>query len=172
MKKQLTITLLIMLVFALTACTDKQNTNDVSDNETVEWVAADDTIDQEGMNVYEEYGDIQFAGDENAKLFIYVDASANENGEFLFDDQQEWLVVLETTEGNYPLYPRQAIQLGKVSCVVYNEYVEDGIISHILITETGTASYKISDFVFDADKKEFMVKPVYDAPGINLIVGY
>lgn len=139
------------------------------DSNTVKWVTHADNIDMNGMNLYWQRDNIQFVADENAKLSIYVRADKFENGEFGFDDGQDWAVIMETSLGDYPLFPRQYVQLGGVSCVVFNDYIDDNTISHVFVTVKQTASYQLYDCVFDSDKESFKVIPIYDAKGINFI---
>ena len=137
---------------------------------SIEWIEPAPSLEMEDMNLYQQFDNLQFAADENAKLSIYVNAEPGSDGEFAFDDGQEWIVLLETTMGDYPLFPRKYVQLGSVSCVVYNEYVDDSTRPHFLITERQTAGYRIYDCIYDEEQAAFMVEPVYEADGINFIV--
>jgi len=121
------------------------------------------------MNLFWQHDNLQFVADDNARLSIFVSAEKDENGDFLFDDGQEWAVLMETSLGNYPLFHRQYVQLGGVSCIVYNDDMDNDTVSHVLVTVEQTAGYQLYDCVFDSDKEAFMVIPVYDAEHINLI---
>lgn len=137
-----------------------------------EWITTsnDSDVDMSGMNLYSQRDNLQFAADEDAILSIYVRADKNENGDLAFDDGQDWLVVIETALGNFTLFPRQYVQLGGVSCAVFNDYAEDDTtIAHVLVTVRQTAGLKIYDCVFDSDKEAFKLVPVYEAKGINFI---
>ena len=76
----------------------------------------------EGMNLFWRKSDIQFADDSNATLSMYVRAGKDANGEFAFDDGQDCLLTLETSSGNYPLFPRRFVQLGRLFCTLYNNW--------------------------------------------------
>lgn len=139
------------------------------EDDSVEWIAPADDIDMEGMNLYWQHDNIQFVADDEAKLSLYVHAERNRDGELSFDDGQDWLLVMETVLGNYPLFPRQYVQLGEVSCVVYNDYVNEDTISHVVVSVQQTASYEIYDCVFNNEEKAFKRMSVYDAQAINFI---
>lgn len=173
MNKNAVITITIIML-AISGCQSAEQTaapdtteptNDVSD----EWITPGDNIDITGMNLYWQQDNLQFIADENAKLSIYVEGETNENGELLFDDGQDWLVLMETALGDYPLFPRSYVQLGGVSCAVFNEYMDDSVISHVIVTIQQTAGYQICDYKFDSNKNAFKVIPIYDAGTINFI---
>ena len=144
----------------------------------LEWLGIDDWIypgdpnAKDGMNLFWEAANIQFAADENARLSLYVSAGKNESGEFSFDDGQDWLLTLESSIGNYLLFPRQYVQLGKVSCTVYNGWNDDSErwdITHVLVTLAEGAGFGIYDCVFDNEQKAFQAVPVYCASDINFM---
>ena len=137
-----------------------------------EWIYPSDSVDAEGMNLYWQLDYFQFAADENAMLSLYVKAEKDDDGSFVFDDGQDWLLVMKTTLGNYELFPRQYIQLGKVSATVYNAWNEESSqydITHVLVTVGQGAGYKISDFIFDHEQRAFRVELIYDAQDINFM---
>ena len=137
-----------------------------------DWVYPSDVIDKDGMNLFWQSTNMQFAADENARLSLYISAEKNDTGEFLFDDGQDWLLALESSIGTYPLFPRQYVQLGKVSCTAYNGWNDDSErwdITHILVTMAGGAGFVIYDCVFDDEQKAFQTVPVYCASDINFM---
>lgn len=135
----------------------------------VEWITPADDMDMSGMNLFWRHYHLQFAPDSDAKLSIYVRAETDTSGNILLDDGQDWAVVLETSLGNYPLFPRQYVQLGGVSCVVFIDYADGDNVFHILVNVQQTADYAVYDFIFDGEEKAFRVTPVYAAEGINFI---
>lgn len=163
MKKIKTVCILsiCIILVALSACQ--------SNTPTEEWIKTASDLDMNGMNLYWQRDNIQFIGDDNAKLSIYVNAEKNENGELIFDDGQDYMLLMETSLGVYPLFPRQYVQLGGVSCIVYNDYVDNDTVSHVLVTVEQTAGYQLYDCVFDSKKEAFKKIPVYEAKGINFI---
>ncbi|MDR2939971.1 MAG: hypothetical protein LBV08_06565 [Clostridiales bacterium] len=129
-------------------------------------VAVSDTIDTNGLNEYWKRDGIQFPADSEATLSLYVGAEKNSDGNFSFDDGQDWLLILETKLGSYQIFPRQYVQLGGVSCSVFND--EENVF-HILVTVQQTAGYQIFDYIFDENSNTFEQTKIYDAGGINFI---
>lgn len=151
------------------------NSDDEPNGEPYKWVNLTNETDTGGMNIYwQRELDISayhFPGDENAKLTLYVAADKNDNGEWGFDDGQDWQLLLETSDGAYPLFPRQYVQLGEVSCSVFTEYTDNEDVWHVLVTVNTTASYEIYDCVYDSSKKAFKIESAYDRRNINYLGG-
>ena len=188
LKKYLIIGLSLFLALAslLAACIGNSNSpavdnvsppstamyTDTSESANFEWIYPTDLLNSEEMNLYWQLDNFQFATDENAILSLYVRADKNVYGDFVFDDGQDWLLVMKTSLGNYELFPRQYLQLGKVSVTVYNGWNEVSNkydITHVLVTETQGASYKIGDLVFDNERKAFRSEVIYDAQNISFM---
>jgi len=151
--------------------TEPSASTTIVDNDTqsnpAEWIASVDYVDMSGMNLYWESANIGFAADRGAKISLYVCAEKYED-ELVLNDGQDWLLIMETAFGIYPLFPRSYVQLGKVSYVFY--YADSGNafdILHVLVTVSQTAGYEIYECIFDNAKQEFMVVPVYRANNIN-----
>ena len=127
-----------------------------------------DAIDMSGMSLYCQSDSIYFAADDSAKVSLYVQAGKNDDGEFMLDDGQDWLLIMETSFGNYPLFPREYVQLGMVDYIVFNEYGDNTHDTfHILVTVKMSASYEIYDCIYVDDEKAFRAEPVYTAMNIN-----
>jgi hypothetical protein len=133
-----------------------------------ELIAPVDSVDIDGMTLYWESSDyIRLTSDSDAKVYIYVDAEKHE-GEFLFDTGQNWMLIVETFMGYYPLFPRQWVQHGGVSCDIY--YADSGNaydIFHVLITVRYSTGYEVYECVFDDNIRAFRVAPVFSALNIN-----
>ena len=145
----------LCLLFIVSAC----QTTDV-------WIKPTDDVDMEGMRLYWQRGNLAgFPDDEDAKISVYIRADKDSNGEWSLDDGQEWLALLETSLGNYPIFPRRHIQLGRLLCSVLNEYRDDGTILHIVVAVEQGAGYRVYTCSFDADKKAFLKTPLYETRG-------
>ena len=131
-----------------------------------EWITPCTPPDMTGMTLYWQNDNVQFPADPNAKLSLYVNAQKDADGYFMFDDGQDWLLVMETASGDYPLFPRQFVQLGKVSCT---SLIDSSDVYHVLVTIKQSAAYVIYDCVYNSDKQAFERVHVLDFSGINLI---
>ena len=119
-----------------------------------------------GMNLYHQSENIMFPGDDKAKICLYVCADKDADGNFIFDDGQDWMLALTTPSGAYMLLPRQYVQLGIVS---YTAFIDIKGIFHVLITVTGGAGHKIIDCLFYSAKKAFKSMNIYEEIGINRV---
>ena len=163
---------LCMFFAFLTSC-QKKGDLPAGDN-LVERVPLTDVVNLSDMNLFWAYylneqniPDAPFAGDVNARVAIYTSASRAESGEFLYDDGQDWIISMETSSGDYILFPRKYVQLGGVSCSVFFDYDTNAL--HVLITEQQGAGYQMYDCIFDSGKNEFMVTSVYEAGNISFL---
>lgn len=154
-----------VLIFSLCAlllgCQDTK-----IDEEEIKWITAtQEDVDLSDMNLYLQYDYNSSIAGKDAKLLLYVVAEEDENGNFYFDDGQEWVLLFESSYGTYVLFPRSYVQLGKVSCASFTDLEEDRF--HVLVTVTQTASYQIYDCIFDEEIKSFEVIPVYNKTNIS-----
>jgi hypothetical protein len=132
------------------------------------WIKPGDSIDMDGMNLFWQNDNLYFPADGNARLSLYVHAEKDDNGEFIFDDGQEWLLVMETSIGDFPLFPRKYVQLGRVEYTVFNGYGDNGYDAlHVLVAVHQTASLEVFECIFDNDEQAFKAVPVYKAENIN-----
>ena len=127
-----------------------------------------DAIDMTDMTLYWQNDNLQFPADPNAKLSLYVNAQKDADGYFMFDDGQDWLLIMETASGDYPLFPRQFVQLGKVSCT---SLIDTSDVYHVLVTIKQSAAYAVYDCVYNSEKQAFERVILFDFSGINLIGG-
>ncbi|MDR2898994.1 MAG: hypothetical protein LBU94_01620 [Clostridiales bacterium] len=194
MKKMLALAFVLVLAFSFTACdsgsTNSSDNSNVTPTATPnptptletnttpdptptqpqpneydeEVIISSDTVDLAGMEIYWQSDQIPFESDSEAMLNLYVSAYKNDNGEFFFDDGQDWLLVMETDIGNFSIFPRQYIQLGEVSC---NAFTDSDNVFHVLITVSQSAGYKIYDCIFDSERSVFVMKTIYEMSGIN-----
>jgi len=160
--------LLILLLLALAGCNTRSGSSGLPHGSIdAVWIEPAASVDLDGMHLYWRRGNImQFAADTGAAISLYVDAERHESGRFLFDDRQAWLLVLETSMGVFPLFPRAHVQLGGVSCAVFNDADER---FHVLVTVRETAGYRIYDCVFDSERRAFRAETIYNAEAINFI---
>ena len=171
--------LLIGIAFALlTSCTQNAaapivevspSAKPVVDNSAR--ITLTNDVDLTDMNLFWQYDwavhsspDIPLSNDDNAKISIYTDAYKTPDGEFLYDDGHDWMLLMETSSGYYPLFPRKYVQLGSISCSVFLDNT-----LHVLVTEQWGSSYQIYDCIFDSDRNAFTVKPIYESGNISFI---
>ncbi len=96
---------------------------------------------------------------------LYTTAGKDEDGEFMWDDSQEFALVVEHDSGYHELIPRQMIQLGEIDFKTFYEVETNDF--HVLAEYNQMAGVKIVDFVYDEEKGEFNETVVYEASNIN-----
>ena len=143
---------------------------DASESANYKWVYLSDSVDFDGMNLYWQLDRCEFAADKNAILSLYVEAGVDDDDRFQFDDGQNWLLVMKTSMGYYELLPRQYVQLGYVSVMVYNGWNEVSSawdITHVIVTVAEGAALQIYNMIFDNELKAFRIEPILRASNIN-----
>lgn len=58
---------------------------------------------------------IHLTRDKLAVLELYVDAQLDDKGEIMYDDGQEWALVVRDGDAMYPLFEKKYVQIGEVS---------------------------------------------------------
>lgn len=81
------------------------------------------------------HADITLSDGDSAKIKLYTSAQKDENGEFMWDDGNTWLLEAESNGGYYALINKY-IQLGKVDFTAGED--ENGHASITAVISTGT----------------------------------
>lgn len=99
---------------------------------------------------------------------LFVDAARTEEGNFSFDDNQNWLLLVRDNMKEYVLFDEK-IQLGKLEAHIYDVYEEDKTETHILTILSATAGLIIKEYTIDSDKEVVTEKLISDNSGINYL---
>lgn len=114
------------------------------------------------------YRAISFQHEEKSfRLELYTTAETDESGELLSDDRAAFQIRLVTGKKQY-LFLKESIQLGVPDADVFTDKEE---LLHIVVRDVRTAQYKITDYVYDAQKKQFTGTDIICCDGINVIYG-
>ncbi len=98
---------------------------------------------------------------------LYVNAEKDKSGEIMFDDGQEWVLIVQDGEKYYPVFEKTYVQLGTVDYKAFESYDENTF--HILITVDQGAGIKIYDCAYDSNEDIFKRQTVFEASNINRI---
>lgn len=164
-KKFILIFTLFIITLFISSCEQKSSNKDLE-----KWVNLSEPINKDGMNLYWQRDSLQILSDNDAKLSLYTGAEKLNNDEFSFDDRNEWLLTLETSQGNYIFFPRGYLQLGGITCTTYyswDEATKQYDTLNIIVTIRQSASYRIDKYVFDSDKKAFKLITLLNEENIN-----
>ena len=107
-----------------------------------------------------------FDGARDAVLSLYAAAEYSEEYGLMFDDGQDWALILESGGDFYELFPRRFVQIGMVSCAAYYDWDGANGGFHVLVTVTGTANYMMYDCAYRQDGA-FVATRVFDSGVIN-----
>lgn len=125
--------------------------------------AADSEKTHEELNLYHTF-EFNF-GDSEGKLELYTSAEIDELGKPLLDDGQNFLILASINEKVFPIFENQYVQLGSPEVSVYHDVDKDEL--HIILIDARTASYVVSDFVWDEEKQVFIQHDVLNYMGGN-----
>ncbi len=101
---------------------------------------------------------------DDEKIELYTQAERAEDGKIIWDDGQDWLLVVIDGDDYYPLFDSR-IQLGSLYFGVWQEN-NAPVISSAVITSAGAA---LKNFIYDSAQKGYKAQNGFDTGGINLL---
>ncbi len=175
MRIRLVIFLLILFIsFNIVGC---QNTEDQKDMTT-------DRVDQSDQNTEEiliqgtkndpredfitKMGGFEIDTDSDGiaeKIELYTLAERDSNGDMMWDDGQNWLLVVTDEEQYYPLL-QQYVQLGEVYFSVWYDDDQKPVINVLVKTSAGV---DIANYCYDTDEMAYKEESIYKTGGINFM---
>ena len=122
-------------------------------------------LDLSGLTLLDSF-DIDIYGDEEFEtVAMYTDAEKDPEGNIMWDDGQNWKIVVEGQDKSFVLFD-QYLQLSSLEYFVYQ--VEDDF--HISIINSGTANLTLTDYRYIQDKEVFEKVVKSDTEGnVNMI---
>lgn len=172
-KKIMIFVLTFIMAISLFACGDentndsnaKSNTNESQEQSEENTIIEASDVDLEGLNVYEE--DTFNIGDTDNKLDIYTSAMKEPDGNFGFDDRNEFAVIATINDSTFELMPKSYVQLGVPSVNVFED--GDGVL-HVLIFDIGTSHYITTEYKYNEKENNFEGIVVLEYDNVNLLV--
>jgi len=121
-----------------------------------------------GLNSFSEY-EVDMDNDgSHETIEVYCQGEIGPDGNYLFDDGQEWALILRKGENIYPLFERSYIQLGKLEYTAYIDY-DDYERLHIMVACKTGANIIYYDCTFDEESGHILRKQVYEANNISIL---
>jgi len=127
------------------------------------------TTDPRGGNSWTELSDCSFDLDKDGqedKIVLYTAAGRDEKGKLVWDDGQNWLLLIQSGDRYYPLL-NEFVQLGSVYFTVFEPY--DGEMPKVSVIVSTGAGFMLTNYSFDREEQGFREEPVYQEDGINLL---
>lgn len=97
---------------------------------------------------------------------MYTAAQRDEKGNMMWDDGQNWSLVVKDGDNEYHLF-NEYVQLGELKYWVYTSGEKSEF--HITTVMPTTAGLLMTDYVFDKDSKNFYKTIVFNAENINML---
>lgn len=122
----------------------------------------------QGLNRFSSYEiDVDKDGN-NETIEVYCNGDITPDGEYLFDDGQDWALILRKGDKIYPLFEKSYIQLGRLEYTAYIDYDEYEKVHIIVAYKTG-ATIIYYDCTFDEESGHILRNQLYEANNINIL---
>lgn len=97
---------------------------------------------------------------------LYTAAERHESGEIIWDDGQEWLLLVRAGDKAYPLFSKY-VQIGMVYFTVSEASGEE--VPHITAMVSTGAGLSLRTYTFAKDRDAFQEEIVYTSPDDNFL---
>jgi hypothetical protein len=162
--------MIISILFISFGCSPGQKpvepniTEDIIDNENVEEkpkstvIEPTNKVNTDGLSLLDSYEfDIDGNGN-NEIISLYTTAEKDANGEIIWDDGQNWKLLVEGGDKDYILFD-DYVQLGSIKFYAYTSH--DSF--YITTIQTGTANLKLTEYHFDKQDNNFVSNIKFEA---------
>lgn len=172
MKRRITVLLMILsLTIILNGCqTQGIKGNDDNVEKKAETKLIRETINDPRLNTsWTKIKEFNVDLDRDSKedtISLYTTAERDKQGNFMWDDGQKWLLLVQSGDKFYPLLS-EYVQLGSVYFTV-SKHSEYTITKVTVIVPTG-ANLKVVSYSYDKDKQGFIEEPIYHSKEDNFI---
>lgn len=166
--KKIILVLTLAALMTVSAC--KNETNDVNNiPETAKTIEQTENIDLNGLNEYKSIKNVSLEETSGIKsIVLYTDAEEDENGNFLWDDGQNYALVAEDQDGYFELIPKTYLQFCDFD-ISYFEKLDEN--EHcVLVTVRSNSSYIVKEFKYDGENDVFTETEAYCAENINYLL--
>ena len=121
-----------------------------------------------GLNRFSKYEVDMDKDGTDETIEVYCQGNIAPDGSYLFDDGQEWALILRKGDNIYPLFEKSYIQLGKLEYTAYIDYDDYERVHIIVAYKTGT-NIIYYDCTFDEESGHILRKQLYEANNINIL---
>jgi hypothetical protein len=103
---------------------------------------------------------------EQEQIEMYVNAEKDETGEYMWDDGQNWLLVVKDGGKTYPLFDGW-VQIGKLSFWL----IESDEKPMLILLKTGTAEFNLQTFTFNEKENSYIQEIHFNPENVNFWYG-
>ncbi len=102
---------------------------------------------------------------EDEKVAMYTRAEKDKSGEIMWDDGQDWIILVEGKDNDYVLFDNY-VQLGTIQLFAYT--VDDDF--YIVTIQSGTANLTVKEYKFNKEIQAFEAKTGFTTSGnVNML---
>ena len=165
--------MLIGIVMAVSACDGKINEPEkvpVNENEIVQEekkIVKTGEVPSEVLewNEAASYtGDVD--GDGTDEVVMLLTSAEQENGEFLWNDGQDWALYVDDREDDY-LFLKKYLNTGSVYFEVLDYYMDEGTQPVISVIESAGAGFSVKNYKYSSTDKGYIETIVYDTKDVT-----
>jgi hypothetical protein len=99
------------------------------------------------------------------KIELYTTAGKSEDGSMIWDDGQNWLLLIEDGDNYYPLF-QEYVQLGTV---YFNIWYDDKKTPKINVIVSTDAGLNVINYTYDKEQNGYISEKIYDAGNIQFM---
>lgn len=144
---------------------DTEPGNEVDNQKVIRPISASEK-DISNYTLLEEY-QVDFNNDSvEDKVELYAQVGVTEDGEYMWDDGQRWLLLARTGDSVYIIFD-DYVQLGRLYVKLYESY-EDNSVHLTTVLEVG-AAYVIKDYTYSSSDDNFKEELILEQSNINWI---
>jgi hypothetical protein len=141
---------------------EASDTGEASDEGKAATVITAKAVESYPISLYDQT-EFDLDGDgEDEKIELHVNAAKAEDGEFAWDDGQDWLLVVKDGDVTYPLFDGW-VQIGKLTFWL----LESGEKPMLILLQTGTADFTLKEFTFNSEKNGYVSETIYRPEDVN-----
>ncbi|TCO68252.1 hypothetical protein [Marinisporobacter balticus] len=165
-KKAVVAIFLILLVVSYKLYFTKDHNVVDQGNETQMIFESKDLIDTKNLTLLEKYR-IDVDGDnEDEEVQLYTAAERDADGEIMWDDGQNWLMLVKDSDRAFVLFDGY-IQLGELKLWIYTTDEDNKM--HITTLQPSSASALVDDYIFVEEKQGFEKKILFNPKNVNML---
>lgn len=109
-------------------------------------------------------GDVD--GDGTDEVVMLLTSAEQEDGEFLWNDGQNWALYVDDREDDY-LFLKKYLNTGSVYFEVLDYYMDEGTEPVISVVESAGAGFSVKNYRFSPTDKGYIETVVYDTKDVT-----
>ncbi len=173
MKKFRLLLVLLGIIVTVSGCGKKIETPEENPTNTDEVIETKTTVIKAGeipaeifeWNEVASYtGDVDGDGTDEVVTLV-TSAEYDEDGEFLWNDGQNWALYVDDREEDY-LFFKKYINIGSVYFEVLDYYMDEGTVPAINVVESTGAGFSVKNYGFSSDDKGYIETVIYDTKDV------